>query len=341
MALEQDVAFGKLGATLLPIGDRRMASVSVIIPARNNAETIGDSIDSCLSDRAVKEVLVVLHASKDGTREAALASGDPRVSVIEDDGRGISRAMNVGLAAATGAYVAKIDADDIVATGRFDRQSEFLDTHPDIMAVCGTFVAIDEAGHLLSSFKTDRVEGDVTDEYLAQRRPTHFGSWLCRREAWENVGGFREWFVMGEDLDMPFRLVFVGRVWFQPDLAYLYRIREGSITHTQARTLREFYEAQSVRFARQRLATGTDDLDQNRPPPLPEVDTSEGDVVSLLSLQTVGFLESRAWREFHEGRTRTAMQTMLRSVSYAKGWTRLRQVRRLLIMVAKSTAPRR
>jgi glycosyltransferase involved in cell wall biosynthesis len=318
-----------------------MAFVSVIMPTMDNADTIGAAIDSCLSDSAVREIVVVVQPSRDGTREAALASDDPRVRVIDDDGRGISRAMNIGLAASSGAYLAKIDADDLVPPGRFDQQAGFLNAHPDIMAVCGTYAAIDEAGDLLSSFATGRAEGDVTEPYLSQERPTTFCSWLCRREGWEAVGGFRDWFVVGEDLDMAFRLATVGRVWFKPDLTYLYRIRAESVTRTQATRMREFYQAQSILFAQQRIATGTDDLEQGNPPPAPEVDASEDDGADLMTRQTVGYLESRAWREFDEGRTRTAMQTMLRSVSYARGGARLRQVRRLMIMVAKSAIPRR
>jgi glycosyltransferase involved in cell wall biosynthesis len=318
-----------------------MAFVSVIIPAKNNAGTIGATIDSCLSDDAVKELLVVVHASHDGTAQVARKSGDARVAVIEDEGRGISRAMNVGLAASSGAYLAKIDADDIVPAGRFSRQSEFLDAHPDIMAVCGTFDAIDDHGRHLASFARDRVAGDVTREYHQQTRPSHFGSWLCRREGWEKVGGFREWFITGEDLDMAFRLALVGRIWFQPEPAYFYRVREGSITRTQATILRKFYEEHSVRFARQRIATGTDDLEKGSPPALPEIGVTSQDGTELLAGQTVGFLTAQAWREFHRGEIGIALRTMLRSISYAKGWRKIRQLRGLMIMTAKGAIGRR
>nr|WP_247748358.1 glycosyltransferase family A protein [Ruegeria sp. R13_0] len=320
-----------------------MASVSVIIPTKNNADTIRIAIESCLSDCAVGEVIVVVQPSQDATRDVALGITDPRLSVVEDEGHGISRAMNIGMTASSCAYLAKVDGDDIVPKGRFDSQCRFLNTHPEIMAVCGAFAAIDNVGQHLSSFATDRAEGDVTEQYLAQERPTHLGSWLCRREAWEEVGGFREWFVIGEDVDMAFRLAILGRVWFIPDVSYLYRISEGSITRTHAKTLRDFYDAQSSLFARQRIVSGTDDLEQHQPPPVPVLDTEAHEIggAELHEQQTVGFLEARAWREFHDGRRRTAFHTIIRSSSYAKGWRKLRQVRSLLVMIAKTAIARK
>ena len=287
-----------------------MSSVSAIIPARNNADMIGATLASCLASPTVAEVLVVLHASHDDTAAAVRAHADPRVKLIEDEGRGISRAMNVGLAAATGAHVAKIDADDLVPADRFARQAAFLESRDDMMAVSGRFEAIDGAGAQLSTFATERAEGEVTDAYLAQERPTHFGTWLCRRDGWERVGGFREWFVTAEDFDMPFRLAMVGRVWFLPEMAYSYRVREGSITRTQNDTLRRFYSAQAIRFAQQRRATGTDDLERGAPPALPEPKPGDDEGAGLLECQTVGFLTGRAWREFDAGKVRTGMRTM-------------------------------
>ncbi|RYH11629.1 glycosyltransferase [Tropicimonas sp. IMCC6043] len=313
-------------------------SVSVIVPSRNNAESIAETLRSFLDDTVVREAIVVDHRSTDGTVQVARDLGDPRVRVIEDDGRGISRAMNIGLAASTAPYVAKIDADDLVPRGRFAWQADFLDRTSDVMAVCGAFEAIDDAGRQLETFAATDAARDVTEEYLQQKRPTHFGAWLCRREGWEAVGGFREWFVTAEDIDMPFRLAHAGRISFEPRLSYSYRIRTGSITRTQSNTLREFYENSAIEFARQRLATGSDDLDRGTPPALP---SSQSKNHTLAGSQAAGFLTGRAWREHHKGQRIRALRTMAQSVAAAPPRQRFRQIRGFLVMLAKSAVPPR
>lgn len=314
-------------------------STSLIIPSRNNASSIAETLESCLAGPAVHEVIVVDHRSTDDTVKIVRGFGEERVRLIADDGTGISRAMNIGLAASTGRYVAKIDADDLVPPDRFAWQADILDGSPEVMAVCGAFEAIDDAGEHLATFGSKSVARDVTEEYLQGKLPTHFGAWLCRREAWTAVGGFREWFVTAEDIDMPLRLARAGRILFEPRIAYSYRIRTGSITRTQSNILREFYEAQAHKFARQRAETGLDDLERGAPPPLP----SEGEKKShmIAGEQAAGFLTGRAWREHNDGQRTKAIRTMMRSISVAPPRSRLRQLRQLAVLLAKTVVPTR
>lgn len=59
------------------------------------------------------------------------------VLLENDKNRGIVLSLNKGLDAATGKYIARMDADDIALKNRFERQVEYLDEHKDI-GVLGT-----------------------------------------------------------------------------------------------------------------------------------------------------------------------------------------------------------
>jgi glycosyltransferase involved in cell wall biosynthesis len=90
-----------------------MSSVSVIIPAFNRADLIGETIASVLAqDLAPLEVLVVNDGSTDATGEVIRSFGPPvREITIANSGQMV--ALNRGLAEATGEFVAFCDSDDL------------------------------------------------------------------------------------------------------------------------------------------------------------------------------------------------------------------------------------
>ena len=90
--------------------------VSVVIPVYNSVSTLARAINSVLRQSLADiEVLVVDDASRDASLATAqaLASEDARVRVLAlPINRGKSRAMNVGINEASGAWIAVLDADD-------------------------------------------------------------------------------------------------------------------------------------------------------------------------------------------------------------------------------------
>ncbi|MBW3608034.1 MAG: glycosyltransferase family 2 protein [Actinobacteria bacterium] len=87
--------------------------VSVIVPTRNAAHWIGACLTGIEHNRPA-EVIVVDGASEDGTREVARARAD---RVLDDRGAGVAAARQLGVEAATQAWVALIDADVVLGPG--------------------------------------------------------------------------------------------------------------------------------------------------------------------------------------------------------------------------------
>lgn len=99
-------------------------SVSVVIPALNAGDFIVRAIDSALSQgRLLHEVIVVDDGSTDHTGAVISDTSrrDARVRLVTlPMNQGPGPARNAGFAAATGDWIAILDADDVFLPGRLD-----------------------------------------------------------------------------------------------------------------------------------------------------------------------------------------------------------------------------
>lgn len=91
-------------------------TISVIVPAYNNAAFLGETLDSLLAQTwQAWEAVVVDDGSKDNTRDilAAYCVKDSRIRCITQENAGVSAARNRGLSEAAGDFVVFLDADDL------------------------------------------------------------------------------------------------------------------------------------------------------------------------------------------------------------------------------------
>ena len=116
--------------------------VSVIVPVFNRREFLARCLASIEATRhANLEVLFVDDGSRDGSweliQQLALARGE-WVRALRHSGhhnRGISASRNLGIAEATGSYVAFLDSDDEYLPRRFDQCLRTLASNPGLQAV--------------------------------------------------------------------------------------------------------------------------------------------------------------------------------------------------------------
>src|SRR5687768_9453472 len=95
--------------------------ISVLVPCYNEAGFIGPCLESVLDPfvLANTEVLVIDGMSQDGTRDvvAQLEKRYPVVRLLDNPGRLQSHGMNVGLAAARGRIIVRLDAHSTYPPG--------------------------------------------------------------------------------------------------------------------------------------------------------------------------------------------------------------------------------
>jgi len=206
------------------------------MPVYNSEAYLTDSIGSILGQRYLDWELICVD---DGSNDRSLAillryeSADPRVRVITRPNTGVARARNDGMAVARGRYIAAMDSDDFALPERLSRQVEYMEAHPDCVAV-GAAVRIVGPDLLPLQDELKPQDHETIDAQIlagdgsAIRQPVA----MFRTAAVRAVGGYRDEFSTFEDADLYLRLAEIGRLANLPDILVLYRQRLGSMNRT-------------------------------------------------------------------------------------------------------------
>src|SRR5580693_8490765 len=110
--------------------------ITVLMPAYNAGKYIAEAIQSVLEQTFRGfELIIVNDGSTDNTRNIILGFSDSRIRLIDQENLGIAAALNTGLAAAQGKYIARFDADDSCMPMRLQKQLNFLLTFPEYSLV--------------------------------------------------------------------------------------------------------------------------------------------------------------------------------------------------------------
>ena len=118
-----------------------MPEITILMPVRNGEKYIKESIDSILKQTFTDfELLIMDDGSTDRTVERIERYTDERIRLIRRKHNFI-RDLNEGLELALGAYIARMDADDIMHTERLRIQLKRMKKNPNI-TVCGTWAKI-------------------------------------------------------------------------------------------------------------------------------------------------------------------------------------------------------
>jgi glycosyltransferase involved in cell wall biosynthesis len=213
-----------------------MPQVSVILPTYNHAHFLPFSLRSVLGQSLQDfEVLVVDDGSRDNTSDVVKQFPDPRIHYIYQANRGLAAARNTGIRAASGDYLAFLDADDVFSPCKLEAQVHWLQQHPECGFVAGAWSYIDEDGQYIGEYRP----GNRAPEL-------HVQNWLygCRvnpisvlvARAWVNqVGGFDEHLRQVEDYDLWLRLAYAGcQMGWVDAIVGSYRFSRGQMTRNAA-----------------------------------------------------------------------------------------------------------
>jgi GT2 family glycosyltransferase len=212
--------------------------ISVVVPVRNEAAFIGNTLEQLLAqyypaDRF--EVLVAEGGSTDATREvvAAFEGRRPAVRLLDNPGRWSSAGRNAGIRAGRGDLVVVVDGHCELGNPRYlaDLAEAFAASGADCV---GRPQPLDVPGggrlqRAIAAARASRL-GHHPDSHIWSDRPgfvaPHSVAVAYRREVFEAVGLFDESFDACEDVEFNTRVARAGlRCWFTPRVRVRYHPR--------------------------------------------------------------------------------------------------------------------
>jgi glycosyltransferase involved in cell wall biosynthesis len=221
--------------------------VSVIIPAYNAQATLDDTLNSVRSQTHRNlEIVVVDDGSTDDTAIVAQrhSAVDARVRIIRQDNAGVAAARNTGIAATSGRYVAPIDADDLWAPSKIERQLvAAAKDQGKVGLVYSWFAVIDQNNGVLRHEDGADAEGVVLRQLLLGNFVGNGSSALILRSAIECAGfydvGLRASGCQGaEDYKMYLEIAEQYEFAIVPDYLTGYREHSGNMSSDAARMVR-------------------------------------------------------------------------------------------------------
>lgn len=168
--------------------------VTVVTPAFNAEGTIDETLRSARSQTYRNiEIIVVDDGSVDQTAAivARHALVDSRVRLVQQANGGVARARNRGVREARGGLIAPLDADDLWAPTKIEKQLEALRKAGDQVALVYTlFTVIDAEGTIVYHQAERGIEGRVVPQLCDSNFIGNGSSALMRRSAILEVGGY-------------------------------------------------------------------------------------------------------------------------------------------------------
>ncbi len=211
-----------------------IALVSILIPAYNAENTLAETIESALAQTWRRtEIIVLDDGSRDRTAEVARRF-EPRVKVVSMPNQGAAGARNQLFRLSKGDYIQWLDADDLLAPDKIERQLAALNGSHDKRVLLASpwapfFFRMRHAHFTPDSLWQSLTALDWLLHKMGENLYTQTATWLTSRELAEAAGPWDTRVLSDDDGEYFCRvLLAAGRTHFVPDAKVYYRTSASS-----------------------------------------------------------------------------------------------------------------
>jgi glycosyltransferase involved in cell wall biosynthesis len=209
--------------------------ISILIPAYNSEEWIADTIRSAIAQTwQRREIIVVDDGSKDRTAEVARGFASKGVKVVSIKNGGAAAARNHALRLSQGDYIQWLDADDLLAPDKIERQLEALPAADGKQILLSSPWAYFNFRPHRARFVPNSLWQDLSPvEWLVRKMSENLhmqtATWLTSRELAESAGPWDTRLLSDDDGEYFCRVLLASKgTRFVPEARLFYRISPSS-----------------------------------------------------------------------------------------------------------------
>jgi glycosyltransferase involved in cell wall biosynthesis len=209
--------------------------VSILIPAYNSAEWIAETIHSAIGQTwPHKEIIVVDDGSTDRTAEVARRFASKAVTVVSTKNQGAAAARNHALQLSQGEYIQWLDADDLLAPDKIERQLAALRESDSKRVLLSSAWAFFNYRTNRARFTSTLLWHDLSPvEWLQRKMDNNLhmqtATWLTSRELAEAAGPWDKRLLSDDDGEYFCRVLLASeRTRFVSEAKVFYRITQSS-----------------------------------------------------------------------------------------------------------------
>jgi glycosyltransferase involved in cell wall biosynthesis len=232
--------------------------VSVIMPVYNGEKYLRESVESILVQSYTHfELIIVNDGSTDDTKKILSSYNDHRISIIHlEKNKGAAIALNMGIQAAKGEWIAIQDADDISLPNKLEEQMRYINEHKDVFAVGSLIECISGTANV----NKRHLQKESTRNYLSSKEhinayrfylnPLCHGSVLFSKSIFNKAGGYDSQYKICYDYDLWLKILEFSPIHKIPLVLYQYRIHSDSISRKNNQTINEDWVVSSRHIKR-------------------------------------------------------------------------------------------
>jgi glycosyltransferase involved in cell wall biosynthesis len=205
--------------------------VSILIVAYNAEEWIGETLQSAVAQTwPHKEIIVVNDGSRDGTAEVARRFASNGVVVMSTENQGAAAARNHALRFSKGEYIQWLDADDLLAPDKVERQLAALRESDGRRILLSSpwapfYYRTSGARFVRNSVWQDLSPAEWLLRKLGDNLHMQTATWLTSRELIEAAGPWDTRLLSDDDGEYFCRVLLASeRTRFVPDTGVFYRV---------------------------------------------------------------------------------------------------------------------
>lgn len=207
--------------------------VSVLMSCYNGGRWLGEAMESVLAQTFTNfEFIIVDDGSADDTLEIIkrYAAKEPRIVVVAKPNTGLGDSLNAGIAKARGAWIARVDQDDLCEPGRLGRQLSYVKEHPEAVLLGSGFAEINGAGEVLAEHRYPGAHRALVSRLERLQAFFPHSSAFYSAAAARRAGGYNKRITRAEDWRFWLEMSLRGELACLPDLLVKIRKHPGQMS---------------------------------------------------------------------------------------------------------------